>query len=132
MHNYRGLETIGTVYFIASCLLALEFLIAMFSLPEDMVWLMIGSTVGVVLQGFTAQAELGWMSDMAVEMAGMRSALRSLQPTAAPIPARKLECSPPSAAAGSAGTVEAWGCGSARLACGTCWPRSTPRARIVA
>lgn len=73
MQNHRGLETFGTVYFTVSCLAALGFLIAMFRLPGDMTWLMIGSAVGVVLQGFSIQAVLGWMSHMAVGLAGIRS-----------------------------------------------------------
>lgn len=77
MQNHRGLETIGTIYFTVSCLAALGFLIAMVRLPGDMMWLMIGSAVGVVLPGFTIQAVLGCMSDTAVELTGIRSELRS-------------------------------------------------------
>lgn len=109
MQNHRGLKTIGTAYFTVSWLAALGFLIAMVRLPGDMLWLMIGSAVGVVLQGFTIQAVLGWMSDTAIELTGIRSELKSLKATAAPAPARKWEGSPPSAAVDSAGIVEAWG-----------------------
>lgn len=109
MQDHRGLETIGTVYFTVSCLAALGFLIAMFRLPGDMSWLMIGSGVGVVLQGFTIQAVLGWMSVTAIELTGIRSELKSLKTTPASAPVRKWEGSSPPAAVGSEGIVEAWG-----------------------
>lgn len=109
MRKSRGLETIGTIYLVSSCLLAVMIVAAVFPMGGMARWQVVGSGIGLVFQGIVIRAVFGWMSDVARDLAGIRGELWELRPPAPDVQGRALAGMRRVAAGGAARVVDAWG-----------------------